>query len=40
MPRLALIAALPALVRALIIPKIAAADSSQALTERYIARTF
>jgi ABC-type transporter MlaC component len=40
MPHLTLIAALPALVCALLCPTIAAADSSEALVERYIASTF
>jgi ABC-type transporter MlaC component len=41
MPRLAPIAvALPALVCALLCPTISSADSSEALTERYIASTF
>jgi len=40
MPRLTLIAALSALLCALLCPTIAAADSSEALVERYIASTF
>lgn len=40
MPRHTLIAALTALVCALLCPTIAAADSSEALVERYIASTF